>query len=90
MIDGRKFGHTIDPVTGYPVQHSLLSASVFADDCTSADAWATAFMVMGLEKTRAKVKTLKGIDVLLMYTNAEGRLETFMTPGIQNQVTLEQ
>jgi FAD:protein FMN transferase len=89
VIDGRKFGHTIDPVSGYPVAHSLLSASVFAADCTTADAWATAFMVMGLEKAIAKVASLEGIDVFLIYSNKEGELETFLTPGLKDQITLE-
>ena len=47
-------------MSGYPVQHSLLSASVFAADCTTADGWATAFMVMGLEKAIDKLK--EGLD----------------------------
>ena len=46
---GKKYAHTIDPRTGYPVQHNILSATVVAKDCMSADAYATAFMVMGLE-----------------------------------------
>ncbi len=48
--DGVKYSHTIDPNTGYPVNHNLLSASVITDDCASADAIATALMVMGTEK----------------------------------------
>jgi FAD:protein FMN transferase len=89
VIDGRKFGHTIDPVTGYPVQHSLLSSSVFADDCTTADAWATAFMVMGVEKAIEKLKSLERIDALFIYSNKEGKLETFISPGIKDQIILE-
>lgn len=89
VIDGRKFGHTIDPKTGYPVQHSLLSASVFADSCTIADGWATAFMVMGLEKTIEKVATLPNIDVLCTYSTADGKVNTYITKGIEKQVTLE-
>ena len=49
-IDGKKYSHTIDPHSGYPVTHTLLSATVIADECAYADALATAFMVMGLEK----------------------------------------
>lgn len=45
--DGKKYAHTINPKTGYPIQHSLLSASVIAPDCMTADAYATAFMVLG-------------------------------------------
>lgn len=50
--DGVKYSHTIDPQTGYPVKHSLLSVSVIADSAWKADALATAFMVMGLEKSK--------------------------------------
>lgn len=89
IVDGRKFGHTIDPITGYPVQHSLLSASVFAPDCTTADAWATACMVMGTEKAIEKIKSTDNLDVLFLYSDDSGELRTYMTPGIQQQVVLE-
>lgn len=89
IVNGRKFGHTIDPVTGYPVQNSLLSASVFARDCATADAWATAFMVMGVEKAVAKVKTLRGIDALFIYSTEGGSLETYITPGMKKNIILE-
>jgi len=89
IINGRKFGHTIDPVSGYPVENSLLSASVFASDCTTADAWATAFMVMGIEKAIAKAKNLRGVDALFIYSAEDGGLKTFVTPGIEKEVILE-
>lgn len=90
VIDGRKFGHTINPDTGYPVQHSLLSASVFAKDCTIADAWATAFMVMGTEQAIEKIKRLRDIDAIFMYSTVEGEVKTWMTKDVERQVTLEQ
>ena len=89
VIGGRKYGHTIDPVTGYPIQSSLLSASVFSDDCTAADGWATAFMVMGVEKAIEKLTTLPGIDALLIYSAEDGTIKTYITPGIKEQVDLE-
>lgn len=49
-VDGKRYSHTIDPATGFPVRHDLRLASVIADDCMTADAWATAVMVMGVEK----------------------------------------
>ena len=88
-IDGKKYSHTIDPTTGFPAQHAILSASVFATDCTTADAWGTAIMVMGHEKAIELVKKHPELDVLLMYSNVEGKVETFMTPGIQSFVKLE-
>jgi thiamine biosynthesis lipoprotein len=71
------------------VQHSLLSASVFADDCTTADGWATAFMVMGLEKATEKLKSLENIDVIFIYSTENGGLATYVSPRIVNQVVLE-
>ena len=50
--DGRRVAHTIDPATGYPVQHNILSATVLAPTCAEADAFATAFMVLGLDSAR--------------------------------------
>ena len=64
MVDGKRIAHTIDPVTGYPVQHTLLSATVMAPDCMTADAYATAFMVMGLERSKALVDSLPGVEAL--------------------------
>ena len=52
--NGRKYAHTIDPSTGYPVQHNILSSTVIADDGATADAYATAFMVMGLDKAKCR------------------------------------
>ena len=89
IVNGRKYGHTMDPVKGLPVQNSLLSASVFSRDCSSADGWATAFMVMGVERAIAKLQTLPELDALLMYSDDEGNVQTYMTPGIRKDVTLE-
>jgi thiamine biosynthesis lipoprotein len=89
IIDGRKYGHTIDPVNGYPVQHALLSTSVFADDCTTADAWATAFMVMGIDKALSELKKLNGIDVLFIFSGEKGELRTYVSPGMQTHITFE-
>jgi thiamine biosynthesis lipoprotein len=89
IIGGRKYGHTIDPETGHPVQHSLLSASVFAPACTDADAWATAFMVMGIERAIEKVKRLRDLDAIFIYSDDKGELKTYITAGISKQVTLE-
>jgi len=50
--DGKKYAHTLDPRTGYPVDHSLLSATVISDNCSTSDAYATVFMVIGLEESK--------------------------------------
>ncbi len=70
--DGIKYSHTIDPKTGYPVTHSLLSATVIANDCMTADAYATAFMVMGLEEAYKLVESLPDIDAIFIYNNDSG------------------
>lgn len=87
-VDGKKFSHTIDPETGYPANRALLSATVFAADCTTADAWGTALMVMGHEQAIEILKEHPELDVLLLYTNAEGKLESYGTEGIQAFVTI--
>lgn len=80
IIDGKKYAHTIDPRTGYPVQHSLLSATVIADRCATADAYATAFMVSGLEKSLEICKE-QGIDAYFIYANEKGEIKTISTEG---------
>ncbi|HEX5171726.1 MAG TPA: FAD:protein FMN transferase [Cyclobacteriaceae bacterium] len=83
IVDGKKFSHTIDPSTGYPAQRAILSASVFAKDCTIADAWGTALMVMGHEKAIELLKSQNEIDALLMYSDHDGSVKTYATPGIE-------
>lgn len=65
--DGKRYSHTIDPKTGYPVAHHLLSVSVFASDGMSADAYATAFMVMGLEESIAFVEERDDLEAYFIY-----------------------
>lgn len=88
--DGVKYAHTIDPVTGFPVQHTLLSASVIAPDCTTADALATAFMVMGTEKTKLFLEQHAelGLEVFLIYSDADGNFKTWMSEGMK-KMTVE-
>ncbi|MGC8865198.1 MAG: FAD:protein FMN transferase [Bacteroidales bacterium] len=81
--NGRKMSHTIDPVTGYPVQHNLLSVSVVASDAITADAYATAFMVMGGEEAWRFIRANKDLTLEAMFVTAndKGELMTVMTPG---------
>lgn len=65
--DGRRVAHTIDPSTGYPVQHSLLSATVLAPTCAEADAFATSFMVMGVERAKAVLRRHPELQVFFIY-----------------------
>ncbi len=88
-IDGKKYSHTIDPESGYPARRAILSASVFARDCTTADAWGTAIMVMGHEKAIELLKVRPDIEVLLIYSTPDGKMETFITESLSPFVKLE-
>ena len=78
--DGRRIAHTIDPATGYPVRHSLLSATVLAPTCAMADAFATSFMVMGLDSARALLARHPELNAYLIYDSL-GTYRTFTTLG---------
>lgn len=82
---GRKYAHTIDPKTGRPVQHSLLSATVLAPTCTEADAFATSFMVMGLEKAQKVLEKHKELKAYFIYQNAKGGLSVWKSEGLDER-----
>ena len=82
---GRKYAHTIDPKTGRPVQHSLLSATVLAPTCTEADAFATSFMVLGLEKAQKVLEKHKELKAYLIYQNAKGGLSVWKSKGLDER-----
>lgn len=85
--DGKKYAHTIDPRTGYPIQHTLLSSTVIAKDCLTADATATAFMVMGLEESKQYLENHPDIKACLIYTDDKGLLQQFISPLIKAKVS---
>lgn len=85
--DGMKYAHTIDPKTGRPVQHSILSSTVIAKDCMTADAFATSFMVMGLERAKALVDSHPELDAYFIYSDETGNYQTYMTQGMKKYVT---
>jgi len=82
MKNGIKYVHTIDPKTGYPIVSNLLSATVIADDCTSADAYATAFMVFGLEGSIEFLKRNNFIEGYLIYSDEQGSFQVYMSPSL--------
>ena len=84
--DGKKYAHTIDPRTGYPVQHSILSATVIARDCMTADALATAFMVMGREEAEAFANANRDIDAYFIYSDEKGNLQTYYTKDMEKYI----
>lgn len=74
--DGRKYAHTIDPHTCMPVSHNLLSATVFASDCATADALATSMMVMGLDSAQALCARHPEIRAYFIYEAPDGTIGT--------------
>ena len=84
--DGVKYAHTIDPHTGWPVQHSLLSATVVAPDAATADAYATAFMVMGVEKAKRILKKHPELDAFLIYSGPDGAYRAFVSKGMSKLI----
>ncbi|MGB0887641.1 MAG: FAD:protein FMN transferase [Vicingaceae bacterium] len=80
--DGMKYSHTINPKTGYPVEHNLLSATVITDNCGVADAYATVFMVVGLQEAKKILLANNDLEALLIYSDENGGLQTFITDGL--------
>ncbi|MFZ4456690.1 MAG: FAD:protein FMN transferase [Bacteroidales bacterium] len=81
--DGKKYAHTIDPKTGYPVQHSLLSATIISPSCIEADAYSTACMVIGLEKSLELLKKLPHLEGYFIYSDAKGAMRVTYTAGFK-------
>lgn len=88
VVDGRKYSHTIDPVSGFPVERELLSATVFASDCSTADAWATAFMCMGHETGIQLLGQHPELCVLFIYSTPEG-IKTYVSTAMKNELVIE-
>ena len=83
---GRKFAHTIDPKTGYPIQHNILSATVIADDCATADAYATSFMVLGLNGAKRILKRHPELMAYLIYSDDKGKNQVWFSPSLKNKI----
>ena len=86
IIDEVKYSHTIDPATGYPVTRSILSASIFSKECMTADALATACMVMGIEKSISMIESMDGVDALFIFSDENGKIANYLTDGIKPKV----
>ena len=78
--NGVKYSHTINPFTGFPAENSLLSVTVIHDNCMFADAYATAFMVMGVKQTKQFVAQHSDIEIYLVYTGKDGDWKTYISP----------
>ena len=87
--DGKKYAHTIDPHTGFPVQHSLLSATVLADRCAVADAYATSFMGMGIEKAKEVLKRNPKLMAYFIYADEKGNYKVWYSPSMKGKIVGE-
>ena len=84
--DGKRYAHTIDPRTGFPVQHNLLSATVIAPTCMQADAYATAFMVLGVDESLRICDAIENMECYLIFSNEKGEYEVKMTDGFKQYI----
>lgn len=82
---GRRYAHTIDPKTGYPVQHNILSATVLADHCARADAYATSFMVMGLDRAKKVLEKNPDLMAYFIYDD-NGQNKVWYSPSLKNKI----
>jgi thiamine biosynthesis lipoprotein len=85
--DGVKYSHTIDPRTGYPARNTLLSATILADDCATADGIATACMVIGKDQTIEFLGEHPEYDALLIYSDESGNFMTWSTDNLKKFIS---
>lgn len=83
---GKRYAHTIDPKTGYPIQHNILSATVLAKDCATADAYATSFMVMGLDGAKAVLERHPELMAYLIYNDKDNHLAVWYSPSMKDKI----
>lgn len=84
--DGKKWAHTIDPRTGKPVQHNILSSTVLAQDCATADAYATAFMVLGLDKSKEVLKAHRELMAFFIYSGPDGEMHEWCSKSLESLI----
>lgn len=83
---GKEYVHTINPLNGSAEKSDVLSATVIAKDCATADAYATAFMAMGLERSKELLPKLDGIDAYLVFAKDEDTNGTYVTTGFEKLI----
>ena len=84
--EGRKIAHTINPQTGYPAQQDILSSTVMAPSCAEADAFATAFMVLGMEQAKQVLARQPQLEAYFIYSDEEGGYHTWCTEGLDELI----
>ena len=85
-IDGKRFSHIINPKTGYPAEHSLLSATVISDNTAFADAYATACMILGIEKAKEFIESRDDLEAFFIYTDEKGNYQDYGTSGFNKLI----
>ena len=80
--DGKKYAHTINPATGYPAGQNILSATIVAEDCMTADAYATTFMVLGVEKAKLLAQSIPQIEYFIIYADNNGQQKVTYSKGM--------
>ena len=86
IVDGKRVSHIINPATGYPEQSSLLSATIVAPTAAEADAYATAFMVMGLDKAKKVLDKHPELMAYLIYSDHQGQLQVWYSPSMKGKI----
>ena len=81
--NGKRYSHCINPKTGYPVEHQLLSVTVMAENSVWADALASICMVMGIEQSLPLIQGMDGVEAYYIFVNDQNELETFATEGFK-------
>ncbi len=84
--DGKRYSHCINPHTGYPVEHQVLSVTVLAETSVWADALASICMVMGMEQSLPLIEGMDDVEAYYIFVNEKGELETFATEGFRKLI----
>jgi len=83
---GKKYVHTINPITGYTKNGTTLGVTILASSCAEADAYATSFMAMELEEVKKLLKSTKTLEAYIIYLDNKGETQEFMTKGIKKLI----
>jgi thiamine biosynthesis lipoprotein len=84
--NGVKYSHTIDPRTGYPSRHTLLSATIVAPECATADAWATACMVAGKDTAITFIEQYDYLEGYLIFSDEKGDMQSWISEGLRKRI----
>ncbi len=84
--NGKRYAHTINPKTGYPIQHNILSATVLAPSCAMADAYATSFMVLGLDESQKILESHPELMAYFIYSDEKGDNAVWFSPSMKGKI----